>query len=121
MELSRRHFHNVLAMFQGGILVVNEESSMLDREVNDRVLLKVVATDSGSPPLKVTKRYEVATSTVLTRSIVFLQTSVDVTIFLEDINDNPPVLSSAVYHGTVYEDNDHPVTQSVTMVRFEDD
>ncbi|XP_051540574.1 protocadherin gamma-C5-like isoform X18 [Myxocyprinus asiaticus] len=58
--------------------------SFLDREVNSKYTVEIVATDSGIPPLKTVK-------------------TLNVKVF--DVNDNPPVFSQSSYNFYIKENN----------------
>ena len=70
-------------------------SAVLDREAMDRIVFTVVIKDNGQPS-------KIASGKV--------------TVYLLDADDNPPVLSQALYEGVVLEDNAQPLPEQVVQM-----
>ena len=70
---------------------------MLDREVKDSYMIKVIATDGGSPPK---------------------QSVLDVHISVTDVNDNTPVFSQNVYNVSI--NNEHDKTTPIVVLSATD-
>ncbi|KAK2159160.1 hypothetical protein LSH36_157g04090 [Paralvinella palmiformis] len=87
-------YSDVFSINKGGAIRIEREGGSLDREKREYVHLKVIATDQGQLPLKST---------------------VDVIIHLDDINDNVPMFTRPVYHGSVDEGGDTSIPRPVTV------
>ncbi|XP_076005220.1 protocadherin Fat 4 [Genypterus blacodes] len=72
-------------------------TTVLDREVHEKYILLITATDSGSPSLS-------GTGTV--------------TVLVDDMNDNVPVFTSSTFHTTIMEDA--PTGTDVLLVNSSD-
>jgi len=86
--------NTLLKITKNGSIIVRTKHSSFDREQNSDFHFTVAAYDNGDP---------------------ILTNTVEVTVLLEDINDNPPTFPFPVYYGWVLEDDMNPMPQTVTL------